>query len=265
MKTHTTRQAGLRWWLPVSLLVLLGAGVAHAGYVILTDGTKVEGELRVRRDGSVMITSGGSQRTIPANKVKQAVGDKPAKWDDAVAKMRAGKYDECIPLFQDIANTSRGQSWDLRALRYVAESQVRQGRPAEAVKVYEQLLKDMGDKADPDVRLGYFGALLKTGSYDKLDGELDVFIRDGNREQAAKAQIMRGDINAARKQWDNAVLDYMRTAILFESEKAVQPEALFKTAEAMEQLRDARAKDYYKKVVDQYGSSEYAEKARKKL
>ena len=46
---------------------------------------------------------------------------------------------------------------------------------------------------------------------------------------------------------------------------AILGEATFKAAAALEQLRDPRAKDMYKKVVTDYGSSPYAAQARGKI
>ena len=57
-------------------------------------------------------------------------------------------------------------------------------------------------------------------------------------------------------------MDYLRVVLLYESEKDVQPEALFKTAEALKALRDPRAPEYSKKLVEQYPDSPYAQKAK---
>jgi len=45
----------------------------------------------------------------------------------------------------------------------------------------------------------------------------------------------------------------------------IMGEATYKAAAALEQLRDPRAKDMYKKVVNEYGSSPYAAQARGKM
>ena len=90
-------------------------------------------------------------------------------------------------------------------------------------------------------------------------------IAKGSRSDAARAQIMRGDIKAAQNQVEAAALDYMRTVILFASERSVQPEALMKAAESFEKLRDSRAKDLYKKIVDEFPTSPQAAAARAKI
>ena len=72
---------------------------------------------------------------------------------------------------------------------------------------------------------------------------------------------------AAAENVELAALDYLRTAILFADVKdaAILGEATYKAAAALEQLRDPRAKDLYKKVVSDYGASPYAAQARGKI
>ena len=78
---------------------------------------------------------------------------------------------------------------------------------------------------------------------------------------------MRGDIQLAQNNIELAAMDYLRTAILFADVKdaEIQGEACFKAAQALEQLRDPRAKELYGKVVKEYGSSPYAAQARGKM
>jgi TolA-binding protein len=115
-------------------------------------------------------------------------------------------------------------------------------------------------KEEADIQQAYQRALLGAKQYDKLEGLLNTTIKTGSRLDAARALIARGDIRAAQGQLESAVLDYLRTAVLFESEKDAQPEALFKTAEALKALRDPRAAEFSKKLVDRYPNSPYAQK-----
>ena len=78
---------------------------------------------------------------------------------------------------------------------------------------------------------------------------------------------MRGDVQLAQNNVEPAALDYLRTAILFADVKdpVIQGEAHFKAAAALEQLRDPRAKELYKKVATQFKASPYAAQAAGKL
>ncbi len=94
---------------------------------------------------------------------------------------------------------------------------------------------------------------------------LETLISDGSREEAAVANILRGDLKASQKKLNEAVLDYLRTALLFEAQADANAEALFKAAETLTTLKDRRAKDLYKKLVDKHPDSGYAQKAQGKF
>ena len=88
-------------------------------------------------------------------------------------------------------------------------------------------------------------------------------IESGSREAAARAQVVRGDMKMKGGQVEEALLDYLRTTILFRAQTAVLPEATYKTAVALKNLNDPRAAEYFKKVIDEFPKSEFAELAKK--
>jgi TolA-binding protein len=110
-------------------------------------------------------------------------------------------------------------------------------------------------------------ALLAAKQYPALIRELDAVAASGSRPDAALAQIMRGDIQVAQNNLDQAVLDFLRTAILFQDVKdpAIQGEAHLKAAQALEAMREPRAKDMYRRLVEKYPSAPQAAQAKAKL
>ncbi len=64
----------------------------------------------------------------------------------------------------------------------------------------------------------------------------------------------------AQGQKNEALLDYLRTVILYEKEASVRPEALFKAAGLLEELRDPRAAELRKKLAEEYPNSPYVKK-----
>ena len=109
--------------------------------------------------------------------------------------------------------------------------------------------------------------MLKAKQYPALLRQLDAVAAAGNRADAAKAQTMRGDVQLDQNNVELAALDYLRTAILFADLKdpAILGEATYKAAAALEQLRDPRAKDMYRKVATEFKTSPYAAQAAGKL
>jgi TolA-binding protein len=69
-------------------------------------------------------------------------------------------------------------------------------------------------------------------------------------------------MKAAAGQYEEALLDYLRTVLLFKEQAAVLPEATYKTAVALKKLNDPRAADYFQKVTREFPDSEFAEMAK---
>lgn len=240
---------------------------ADAAVVILPNGSRVEGsELRARPNGDVILTTPQGQRTFPKGQYQRAEADKPATYDRAASLVSQGQLDQAIGLLKQIVTEYQYLTWDNNARIALARVYLTQKKPAEAAKVFEELFEaDPAYRNDDPVGWAYRSALLDAELYDQLDRDLEPLITSGSREQAARAQLMRGDAKIKRGLVEQGVMDYLRSAILFESETSVHPEALLKAAQGLEQLRDARAKDLYRKLVETYPQSPQAQEARAKL
>lgn len=248
-------------------VALLTALQSMAATVILSNGKRIDGTtIRANRSGDIILTTTAGQQTFPKGTYTKAIADKPAEFDQARSLAGQGKHEEAIALLEKIANDYRFLDWDNHSYMAIASIHSSQGKHDEAVAAYDRVIRLSPElKDDAQFQAGYRGALLAAGKFEQLEPMLQSAITSGSRADAARAQVMRGDIRLAQGQIETAVMDYLRTAILFESEADVQPEALFKAGTGLEQLRDPRAKDMYRKVVDNYPSSEYAKDARSKL
>jgi predicted negative regulator of RcsB-dependent stress response len=254
----------------MGLVAVWVAGAAWAApYVMMPNGSRVDGTaIRALANGDINLTTEMGVRTFPKGSYAKAVADKPAEYDQAVAARNAKKYDEAVPLLEGIATRFRDLGWDVEASKLLAQVLLEKGDAAGAVAAYEKLfLLSPEAKQNADIAWGLRRAMLQAKQYPALLRQLDAVAAAGNRPEAARAQIMRGDIQVAQNNVELAAMDYLRTAILFQDVKdpAIQGEACYKAAAALEQLRDPRAKDMYKKVVADYGASPYAAQARGKI
>ena len=96
--------------------------------------------------------------------------------------------------------------------------------------------------------------------YASLKKELDEVIATGPRDMASIALLARGDMLLAQGQKQDALYDYLRVRVLYQNVAELQPEALFKAAQMLEELRDPRAADLRKTLVTEYRDSEYAKR-----
>ena len=258
-----------RIWMVCAALAALAGTAAAAPYVVLPNGQRIDGSaIRALSNGDINLTTSSGIRTFVRGSIKQAVADKPAEYDQAVAAIRAQKFDDAIRLLEGIVTKYRFLQWDAEALKLLPQALAGKGDAEGAVKAYERLFQaSPAEKQNPETAWGLRRAMLAAKQYAPLMRQLDAVAASGSRPEAARAQIMRGDIQAAQNNVGEAVLDYLRTAILFADVKdpVLLGEATFKAAAALEQLRDPRAKDLYKKVVTDYGSSPYAAQARGKI
>ena len=254
----------------IALAIAAAAGMAGAApYVELPNGSRVTGSaIRALANGDVNLTMDMGMRTFPKGSYVKAVADKPAEYDQAAAAIKAQKFDAAVPLLEGIVAKYRYLGWDVEASKLLAQALLGKGDAEGAVKAYEQLfLLAPAEKQNADAAWGMRRAMLKAKQYPALIRQLDAVAAAGVRAEAARAQTMRGDIQLDQNNVELAALDYLRTAILFADVKdaAILGEATYKAAAALEQLRDPRAKDMYKKVVSDYGASPYAAQARGKI
>lgn len=253
----------------LALLVVaaLALEAGAAPYVVTTQGQRIEGTaIRATSEGEIILTTPQGQRSFFPGQYLKAVADRPPELDQAAQMVQNRQYDEAVRLLEAVAVKYRFLDWDVQARAILPQVYVRKGDMAAAVTAYDRLFASSPKaKDDPAVMWTYRQTLLEAKQYDKLSPMLDQVIAGGDRAEAARAQIMRGDVKVAQNQLEGAALDYLRTVILFAGERASQPEALSKAAETLEKLRDARAKDLYRKLVTEYPSSPQAAAAQGKI
>lgn len=255
----TPRSAGL-----LAAGLLLGAACmaqaqsAATAYLILNDQRQVDGTaVRVNAQGDYVIRTEVGERTFPAAQVLEAVGEKPAEFDRAVAALRAGQVEQAVPVLERIAQQNRRLGWDDEANTALGRAFLRGQDPQRAAAALEKISEPFLSRR-PDVRVALWDALIGAGRGAVVEPLLDEAIRGGDRALAAQAQIRRGDLKMSRRQVEEAAMDYLRTVILFESQRAAQPEALFKAGTALRELRDPRAARLFETLSKEYADSEFA-------
>ena len=263
---NTYRKKSMAWKLAGVLSMAVVA--AQAAYVILSDDRRMEGtDIRMTADDSVVLTTDRGPITLTKGQFKLAMADKvPGEWEKVGQLVQGKKYDEAITQLNELARRYRGLGLDVQAIQMLAKVHVIKGDPMAAITAYETLFRtNPGARNTPEVAWAFRQALLDAKQFDRLNTDLTDVIAKGSRTDAAKAQVMRGDVKMAQNQAEGAVMDYLRTVVFFSAEAAVQPEALYKAAEALDKLRDPRAKEMFKKLVQEYPNAPQAQQARSRI
>lgn len=214
--------------------------------------------IRYRKSSdSYIITKRGQQQTVSRSEIEWVRAPQPADYTSIRTSLRSvSPSPDAIQKMERIVDDHEFLQWDregnqelLRAYATLENWQKAEGKgkdleqsggvPAQVVQFYWQALR-MNNKI----------ALLRA--------QLSKAIEGGSRPMAAAALLVRGDLLRDEGNPREALLDgYFRVVILYKDVKNVQPEALYKTYEALKEQNDRRADRFRRKLLEEYPSSEY--------
>ncbi len=249
-----------------SFVVLIFAGFVQAApFVINSAGNQVNGSaIQSAPDGTILLTTlNGQTLTFRKGTYRQAFADKPKEMFQVEALVKQKNLIAVVEILRRVKEEYQFLGWDQRASLMLARVYLPLKQFEDAAREYEELFAAQSKfKTVPKERANYMQALLGSGRIAEVAKMIDEDIASGSREAAARAQVVRGDMKLKSGQVEEALLDYLRTAILFKAQTAVLPEATYKTAIALKNLNDPRAAQYFQKVIDEFPDSEYAELAK---
>ena len=205
---------------------------------------------------------------VPKAQVDHLEIDKPADLDKAAQMLSAKppQYDAAIPLLDGVVQNYKMLVWDIPARYLLVRAHAGKSDSKKLIAALRPLVEsDSKNEIPAEIRRLYWGGLLQDKQTATLKTDLEDAIAVAPREVAAFAQIARGDYNRSESRKEDALLDYLRTVILFEQVKEAQPEALFKAAELLDEMRDPRAEDMKKRLVSNYPDSPFAKQLSGKM
>ncbi len=226
------------------------------GIIERTSGTPMQGALSWRpseRQYQVRTAgTGAAVSIIPLNQVSGVRVQPPATLEPAVRAARAGQANAAtVAALETIVKDYLMLEHDLTAARWLGELLLRQGKGVEAARMFDRVLEHRQVSAlPPDGVRVYWNALLEAERFPDLRRQLKWGIEEGPRPVAAAAQLLRGEMDMRGGRFREALVEgFLRTVVLFQDVRDVQPEALYKASLCFEEL----------------GESQHAEKMRKKL
>lgn len=250
----------------LSAVLFLSAGPAFsAPFVINSAGTRIEGSaIQSTADGTVILTTvQGQNLTFRTGAYRQASADKPKEMGQVEALVKNGDFAGAAALLRRIKEQYRFLGWDQRAGQMLARVELAQKNFKVSAMEYEALFAAQPQlKSVPAERANYMQALAGSHRTKEAAAMIDEDIASGSRDAAARAQVVRGDMKAVGGQYEEALLDYLRTVLLFTEQTNVLPEATYKAAVALKKLNDPRAAEYFQKVITDFPESEFSIKAK---
>jgi len=221
---------------------------AAARYVVLPTGKRVEGK-RVEADENGQIRLTVDTGVLTFDRGTRVVMDEPPDLARALQMMQRGDDREAARILRKTAEAYAFLEWDKKALRLLGRAQLNAGDAAAAAATYGKLLVvDPSARQEADVMTRYLKALADAGDEATLAPLLLEMIHAGPRPAAAQAQMIRGRLLLSKGETRLALMDFMRTAELFEAETELHKEALLLTADCLDILGDLRSDTYRKRT-----------------
>ncbi|MGA0333434.1 MAG: tetratricopeptide repeat protein [Kiritimatiellia bacterium] len=252
------------------LILLLGAlsllplTVRSQAYIVAPGGNRVDVErILVRPDGSLVVTIQGQPRDVAKDQYLQAVGIKPPEIDQAQELINQGKSEEAAEILKGVVQSSRFQSWDAFAGEKLAAIELKKGNALEAKRIVDSLERRYGDNMTtffPFLEKVLWDVKIQSGDTAGLEEQLTQIIEgDSPLSRKSRALIARGDVKAGRREFEPALLDYLRANYFYGEIPEVQAEALFKSASMFAKIGDTgRLRKYSALLKEKYPDSEYA-------
>ncbi|MEI6218765.1 MAG: hypothetical protein WCP86_07680 [bacterium] len=262
--------------LSLGMVILCGSFVPARAVstVTKTDGTvlQVKACRWIESSSSFAIVKmDGSTLQLEKSLVDKIDMDKPAKYALAEEQISGKQYDAAIQSLDSVMTEYQKQGWDVDAACRIAELYLtKKNDPRRAAQALEKAVAGVPkSEITAQTQMMLWTCQLAQGA-DKtpaLRKELDDAITGGQRDLAAAAYVVRGGLNRLAGQRESAVLDYLRVVIMFDNVKSVQPEALFRASQMLDEMKDpgGRGDVLRRKLLELYPDSAYADEARKKL
>ena len=250
----------------------LAAPGAVTGTLTLENGDVQKGLLRwSAREKAYVMTKGKVEQQFKETDVAEIDIEKPAALDAAAAQVAKGQGAAAIPALQQIVKEYAHLQWDKVAGRYLAEAYVAAEKPADALKVCNDIIDGEPSAAyRGDLAPAYWRALLNLNRRGPLEKNLGKAEKSDDRFARGAALIMRGDIamkdgNESVDACKKALSDgYLRVVFLYKDPEfagKLQPEALYKAAHCFDKLSQSGRADFMRTELKRtYADSPWADK-----
>lgn len=270
--TYRHNRRGLKQVFGCALAIMMGVSTVwasgpHMATLIKKDGGRASGKVRYvgsSKTFEMQMQGGRATTTVPAADVARVVlQTPPADLAAAITAVKRGQFQQAVAPLKKIKDDYAMFGPDVQAAQFLAQAYLGLGKSADAVRMCDEVLRTNRDAATSGEFAGiYWDALLKEKQFAKLSRILGDAIQMGDREVAAVALVKRGDIDMEKGEGKKALLDgYLRTILLFQDVKVIQPEALYKAMKAHQALNEHNyAEKWRKRLLSGYASSDYAKK-----
>jgi len=223
------------------------------------DGTVVKGAfVKADPNGDIWIKQGQVQQKLKAVDYSHArLKEKPKEVSDAEKLLAAKDFQKAVAAFADAYEKFRFVGYDVFCILGEANAFVSQGKKTEAIARLKAL--DGYELLDEEKASEFYEArkLLATLFIDdsKFDDAMKILSELGQSNDddiAAFGFNSRGSILLKQGKKKDAVLMYLRTALLFPTENKERPLALLQVANILKEMQDNRGAIFAEMLKTEY-------------
>ena len=218
---------------------------AQKCYIVKADGSQQKAiDIKVKNangDLNVLVKQGQQPILFSKNMYRYAVVPKPQQVEQLGNALLASKYDDVLAAAKQLFESYKFLGWGDYIACCQAQAYLGKNNLDEANKALALAKRTPGPNKD-DLIATEIKCLIKAGKYDKTDELLKNLMMSKDDTTAAIAFNMRGEAYLAQGQKKQAVLEYLKTLLLFDKKKA-QAERAYAKKQAvaiMKELKDPR-------------------------
>jgi tetratricopeptide (TPR) repeat protein len=248
----------------VVLVLVSGLALsARASSIVMKNGRTVTGKSIEWREDTrdYLVINEGASMPVHEDQVSKINVDKPAELDKAKSLVATRQYAQAIPLLEGLIRKYKKLSWDVDAMKLLAQSHVEMNDAKKAASAIDALAK-AGGTLPPALQLMYWQSLQKSGDTKRLVQELERAMGSGIPDFAATAYLTRANLYLQEGNQDAALSDFLKITTILKDAKAAQPEALYQAAELLDKAKDPRAAELRKILLQDFKTSEWAGKVK---
>jgi tetratricopeptide (TPR) repeat protein len=226
-------------------------------------------------DGTITLMGAYGVQTFNQGQYVSAVCPEPPEQSLAVQSYMKGEYPKALELYKTVQTKYRVLGWGSASLEGMGNCHRQMGKTDEAIEAYSSLVEQYPTYAG--IRRASFALAQASESKGNVSRAVELYEKiawEGDDELSALSLRNNARILYANGKYQEALLDYLRVAILYQSfPNAPVAEATFRAGDCFEKvaadesyevankLRE-RAKKYYADVITRFPQSEFAPNAR---
>jgi len=235
----------------------------------LKNGNVIKGSIIKTAKSGITIELAGEKAVIavPLGNVDQLIIEAPVSFRTAENRYFAKDYEKAYADYMETIRKYGGYSYGEDAYFKAAECQLKLGDVTKAIELYNTYISDYpGSKYANRVRMKLASVLAEKGDHDGAIKSYDAVIRSKDEAQRPDAYFGTAESYFAKGSYEQALVNYLKIALLYYDKGKMAAEAKFRSGECYEKLGESRmALETFKEIVDEFPRSEAAIRSETKI